>query len=104
MALRLHLAPRYLQIRGQLADPINPMSSILAGCGCSILLTRILRRRDVGQLVDEHTAVRHSVYVEDTGQTVVGTEKRYTRNYGRRLWIWSISAVPCTSVSLENLP
>ena len=33
MALRMHLAPRWLQMCGMLAEAIYPTTSILAGCG-----------------------------------------------------------------------
>ena len=79
MALRMHLAPRCLQMCGMLAEAIYPTTSILAGCGFSIPFTRLLLRDDVEEVVIQHTKVDHSVFVDDIGQSSMGKHRALFR-------------------------
>ena len=95
MALRMHLAPRCLQMCGMLAEAIYPTTSILAGCGFSIPFTRILLRGDVEEVVTAHAEVDRSVFVDDIGQSSIG--------FPRALFRQLLDAAICLGVMATRL-
>ena len=67
LGLRMHLAPRRLMILGVVSSKNMPLRSVLPGFIDAAAFTKVYLRRPMGSLVDEHSGLERSLYIDDSG-------------------------------------
>ena len=72
LALQQHTAPRVLKCSGYVGKPIKINRSILAGCTHSVPFTRVLLKKPMRNLVDEHDRIHVGLFVDDTTFQTIG--------------------------------
>ena len=76
LALRMHCAARVLVYRGFASPLMQPLLSILAGCFHSMFFARMVFDRPISRVVSDVKTVRTTSFVDDVGQSAIGTLKR----------------------------